>query len=116
MKTKSICFRIISTILLIPFYFPLLILKYILNTINQSKQCNKCNRKELNGKVVLITGASGGLGEALAHVFFKAGCKVILAARRLDELKRVKKELLLHSKVFSNCLKQIEIINIDYII
>lgn len=51
-------------------------------------------RKLLPGKVVLITGASSGLGEALAHVFYKAGCKVILAARRIDELQRVKKDLM----------------------
>ncbi|KFB43271.1 AGAP005532-PA-like protein [Anopheles sinensis] len=50
--------------------------------------------RSLNGKVVLITGASGGLGEALAHSFFLAGCKVILAARRKEELERVRKDLL----------------------
>lgn len=44
--------------------------------------------------MVLITGASSGLGEALAHTFFLAGCKVVLAARRKDELERVRKDLL----------------------
>ncbi|CRL00369.1 CLUMA_CG013637, isoform A [Clunio marinus] len=52
----------------------------------------------LPGKVVLITGASSGLGEALAHTFYVAGCKVVLAARRQEELERVRKDLLqLHS-------------------
>lgn len=51
-------------------------------------------RNSLPGKVVLITGASSGLGEALAHVFYVAGCKLILAARRKEELERVKKDLL----------------------
>ncbi|XP_017041718.1 dehydrogenase/reductase SDR family protein 7-like [Drosophila ficusphila] len=51
-------------------------------------------RNQLPGKVVLITGASSGLGESLAHVFYRAGCKVILAARRTQELERVKKDLL----------------------
>ncbi|EDV90784.1 dehydrogenase/reductase SDR family protein 7-like [Drosophila grimshawi] len=51
-------------------------------------------RNQLPGKVVLITGASSGLGESLAHVFYRAGCKVILAARRIQELERVKKDLL----------------------
>ncbi|XP_054733490.1 dehydrogenase/reductase SDR family protein 7-like [Anastrepha obliqua] len=51
-------------------------------------------RNELAGKVVLITGASSGLGEALAHTFYKSGCKVILAARRVEELERVKRDLL----------------------
>lgn len=48
----------------------------------------------MHGKVVLITGASSGLGEALAHVFYVAGCKLVLAARRKEELERVKKDLL----------------------
>jgi dehydrogenase/reductase SDR family member 7B len=48
----------------------------------------------LPGKVVLITGASSGIGEALAHTFYVAGCKVVLAARRQEELERVRKDLL----------------------
>lgn len=51
-------------------------------------------KNSLPSKVVLITGASSGLGEALAHVFYRAGCKVVLAARREEELNRVRKELL----------------------
>lgn len=51
-------------------------------------------RNKLQDKVVLITGASSGIGEALAHAFYKAGCKVILAARRTEELERVQRELL----------------------
>ncbi|KAJ1532373.1 hypothetical protein ONE63_000973 [Megalurothrips usitatus] len=49
---------------------------------------------QLKGKVVLITGASSGIGEALAHQFFKAGCRVILSARRQKELERVRDDLL----------------------
>ncbi|XP_033631273.1 dehydrogenase/reductase SDR family protein 7-like [Asterias rubens] len=48
----------------------------------------------LQGQVVLITGASSGLGEACAHAFYKAGSKVILCARRVNELERVKNELI----------------------
>lgn len=44
--------------------------------------------------MVIITGASSGLGEALAHTFYMAGCKVILCARRQEELERVRKDLL----------------------
>jgi hypothetical protein len=45
-------------------------------------------------KVVLITGASSGLGEALSHVFYRSGCRVILASRNVEMLERVKSDLL----------------------
>ncbi|XP_031840904.1 dehydrogenase/reductase SDR family protein 7-like [Nomia melanderi] len=48
----------------------------------------------LRGKVVMITGASSGLGEALAHVFYNSGCKVILVSRRKEELERVKNSII----------------------
>jgi short-subunit dehydrogenase len=40
----------------------------------------------LQGKVVLITGASSGFGENAARLFAKEGCKVVLASRRLERL------------------------------
>lgn len=40
----------------------------------------------LKNKVVLITGASSGFGEDAARLFAMEGCKVVLAARRLDRL------------------------------
>jgi short-subunit dehydrogenase len=44
------------------------------------------------GKVVWVTGASSGIGEALVKAFAKEGARVILSARREEELKRVKKD------------------------
>jgi short-subunit dehydrogenase len=40
---------------------------------------------------VWITGASSGIGEALAYAFHRAGARLILSARREDELKRVQR-------------------------
>ncbi|MGI3783401.1 MAG: SDR family NAD(P)-dependent oxidoreductase, partial [Janthinobacterium lividum] len=43
----------------------------------------------LTSKVVLITGASRGIGEAAAHLFAREGAAVVLAARSADALDRV---------------------------
>jgi dehydrogenase/reductase SDR family member 7B len=42
-------------------------------------------------KIVWITGASSGIGEALVYAFAKQDAKIILSARRRDELERVAK-------------------------
>ena len=45
------------------------------------------------GKVILITGASSGIGEAIAREFAQAGGRVILAARRADRLEELSNEI-----------------------
>ena len=42
--------------------------------------------QSLNGRVVIITGASSGFGEHAARLFSREGCRVVLAARRQDRL------------------------------
>ncbi len=49
--------------------------------------------KKINGKVVIITGASSGIGKALAFEFADNGALVVLAARRENELKKVEAEI-----------------------
>ncbi|WP_121967961.1 SDR family oxidoreductase [Leptolyngbya sp. BC1307] len=44
---------------------------------------------EIQNKVVIITGASSGLGEATARRLAKGGAKLMLAARREDRLKEL---------------------------
>jgi short-subunit dehydrogenase len=43
----------------------------------------------MTGKVIVITGASGGIGAETAKLLAKRGDKVVLAARRLAELKQL---------------------------
>ncbi len=48
---------------------------------------------DLKDKVVLITGASSGFGAAAAKLFSAEGCKVVLAARRMDRLEELASEI-----------------------
>lgn len=48
---------------------------------------------DLNGKVVMVTGASAGLGREFCLDLARAGCKIIAAARRVDRLQSLCDEL-----------------------
>lgn len=47
----------------------------------------------LDGKVVVVTGASKGIGKATASAFAAAGAKVVLAARTRETLEQVARDL-----------------------
>ena len=47
----------------------------------------------LSGKVVIITGASSGIGEAIARLLSQQGCKLVLAARSFDKLEALSAQL-----------------------
>ncbi|KAB2913257.1 MAG: SDR family oxidoreductase [Hyphomicrobiaceae bacterium] len=49
--------------------------------------------KGLEGRVALVTGASGGLGRHFAMVLAAHGARVALAARRVDRLTEVQREI-----------------------
>jgi hypothetical protein len=48
---------------------------------------------DIKGKVVIVTGASSGIGEATARQFGKVGAKVVIAARRVDKLQALAQEI-----------------------
>ncbi len=55
-------------------------------------------------KVVVITGASSGIGEAAAEQFAKKGANIVLVARRKDKLEEVERKL---SKYSTKILVQV---------
>lgn len=66
----------------------------------QTQRCGALFRKEgitmtqnIEGKVVVITGASSGLGEATARLLAQQGAKLVLGARRIDRLQALARDL-----------------------
>ena len=47
---------------------------------------------KIQDKVVIIMGASSGIGEATAKLLVNRGAKLVLAARRLNRLEAIKEE------------------------
>jgi len=66
-------------------------------------------KHQFNNKVVWITGASSGIGEALAYAMSARGAKLILSGRRLEELERVKNACTAPGSV---CILQLDLADI----
>lgn len=49
--------------------------------------------ESLNGKTAIVTGASSGIGSAIAKALVYAGANVVLAARNKDKLEGIKSEM-----------------------
>ncbi|KAL9971919.1 hypothetical protein ACROYT_G018142 [Oculina patagonica] len=49
--------------------------------------------RSLGGKVAIVTGASSGIGEAIARALAENGAKVVLAARRKERLDKIRDEI-----------------------
>ena len=48
----------------------------------------------VNGCTVVITGASSGMGKELVYRYAERGCNLVIGARRLPELEKIKDECL----------------------
>jgi len=62
------------------------------NPLEQIKEENLV----IKDKVIIITGASSGIGEATAKLLASKGAKVVLGARRTDKLQRIVDEIEQH--------------------
>ncbi len=54
--------------------------------------------KNFQDQIVFLTGASSGIGAALAREFVEQGAKLILTARRKENLKKIEEELNQHAE------------------
>lgn len=57
------------------------------------------DKQRLDGKVAIVTGATGGIGEATAKLFLDLGAKVMLVARSADKLAATTARLQGHGEV-----------------
>lgn len=56
---------------------------------------------DFNNKTILLTGATSGIGKALTNELSKENCRLILCARRIDLLEKLKIEFKANAKIFT---------------
>ncbi|MYC97070.1 MAG: SDR family NAD(P)-dependent oxidoreductase [Caldilineaceae bacterium SB0661_bin_32] len=66
---------------------------------NSGSRTRDFEKEKLKGKVAVVTGASRGIGEAIADALAAEGCRLILAARSKDKLEDVSSGLRLRHGV-----------------
>ncbi len=62
-------------------------------------------KNKFKDKVVVITGASAGIGRVTAWEFAKQGAKVVLLARSTEQLEGAKKEVEEWRQSFNHCYR-----------
>ena len=68
---------------------------------------------DVKNRVVIVTGASSGIGEATARQFGKEGAKIVLAARRVDKLETLAQEILAMSSGAETLVVQADLSRLD---
>ena len=63
---------------------------------------------DMNGKRVLITGGSGGIGSAIAKLLYKNGAKILLTGTSKEKLSKVASEISSDIKFINYNLKNIK--------
>ena len=68
---------------------------------------------DIKNKVIIVTGASSGIGEATARQFGREGAKLVLAARRVDKLETLAQEILAMGSGAETCVVQADLSKLE---
>ncbi|XP_076250191.1 retinol dehydrogenase 14 isoform X1 [Rhynchophorus ferrugineus] len=66
-------------------------------------------RTKMNGKTVIVTGATGGIGKETARELAKRGARVIMACRNVDSAKAVRDEIVESAKNENVIVKKLDL-------